>query len=327
MLRSMEKGEPEPNAGRIPGDARIRRMERLLALVMSLLYRRTSTVGELARDFHVSERTLYRNLGLLDAAGFPLVSSPGRGGGVGLPNGFRLERHLFSPQGLALFSESLGALSDLVGDETLSSDAALAEGLVPPESPERTLEIRWDHPGSAVPGPLLRRLSASIREGRCVRLDYSDREGGGTSREVEPLRLVHHGATWYLQAFCRLRDDYRSFRVSRIRSCDPLPSMFDRPRRLRDLPPFDLRDGADAAPVLRLSVDPRARDALSYLGASGTPPASDGRIELEIRWPVDRWLVSWLCGQAPDVRVVAPEGLRARVAERLREASRAYAEP
>ncbi|HNY32638.1 MAG TPA: HTH domain-containing protein, partial [Fibrobacteria bacterium] len=108
-------------------------MERLMALVMTLLYRRSATVPALAGRFCVSERTIYRDLALLDAAGFPVVSSPGRGGGVGLAKGFRLERQLFSGPALGVWSQSLRALADLSDDSTLDQAADLADGLVPPE--------------------------------------------------------------------------------------------------------------------------------------------------------------------------------------------------
>lgn len=48
-------------------------------------------------------------------------------------------------------------------------------------------------------------------------------------------------------------------------------------------------------------------------------------MEVEIHWPIDRWLERWLCGQAPDVLVLDPASLRDRIAGRLETASRAYA--
>lgn len=306
-------------------------MERLLALAMTLLYRRTATVPALAARFGVSERTIFRDLGLLDAAGLPLVSSPGRGGGIGLAKGFRLERQLFSERALGVWSESLRALSELAGDEALGAEADLAEGLLPdlPAAPPQAIEVRWDHAATESVKPFLRAAAAAIRDARVVEIEYADREGEVSRRAVEPLRLVHSGGTWYLQAWCRVRAAHRVFRVPRVRSWTVVDAAFDRLVRLRDLPAFDLLESASSHPAVRLAVLDPSPDLLAYLGDPPRLAGHDGRTELEIRWPVDGWLERWLCGQAPEVVVREPQELRDRVARRLEAAARAYggAEP
>lgn len=316
---------PRPRNARADTTAPSRHMERLLALAMTLLYRRTVTVPTLAARFGVSERTIFRDLGLLDAAGLPLVSSPGRGGGIGLAKGFRLERQLFSEHALGVWSDSLRALSELAGDDALGADADLAEGLLPegPANPS-PIEVRWDHAATESVKPFLREAASAIRDARVLEIDYRDRGGESSFRAIEPLRLVHSGGTWYLQAWCRLRSDYRLFRVPRVRSWSPGKDRFDRMARLRDLPLFDPTDTAAPVPVVRLAVTDPSPDLLDYLGDPPLIPGPDGRTELEIRWPVDGWLERWLCGQAPEVVVLEPEDLRAKVARRLEAAARAY---
>jgi predicted DNA-binding transcriptional regulator YafY len=303
-------------------------MERLLALAMTLLYRRTATVPTLAARFCVSERTIFRDLGLLDAAGLPLVSSPGRGGGIGLAKGFRLERQLFSENALGVWSDSLRALSELAGDEALGADADLAEGLLPdrPDSPS-AIEVRWDHTATESVKPFLRSAASAIRDAIVLEVDYRDRNGSISRRAIEPLRLVHSGGTWYLQAWCRMRSDYRLFRTPRVRSWSVGQIPFDRMARLRDLPAFDPFDTSRHIPIVRLAVTDPSSDLLAYLGDPPQISGQDGRIELEIRWPVDGWLERWLCGQAPEVTVLEPEDLRCRVAQRLEAAARAYEAP
>ena len=305
-----------------------RHMERLLALAMTLLYRRTATVPALAARFGVSERTIFRDLGLLGAAGLPLVSSTGRGGGIGLAKGFRLERQLFSEHALGVWSDSLRALSELAGDEALGADADLAEGLLPnhPASPS-AIEVRWDHAATGSVKPFLRAAASAIRDAHVLEIEYCDRDGETLRRTTEPLRLVHSGGTWYLQAWCQMRSAYRLFRAPRVRSWSVGQIPFDRMARLRDLPAFEPFDNSHRAPIVRLAATNPSPDLLAYLGDPPRTTGRDGRIELEIRWPVDGWLERWLCGQAPDVVVVEPEDLRIRVAKRLEAAARAYGAP
>lgn len=303
-----------------------RHMERLLALAMTLLYRRTTTVANLARRFAVTERTIFRDLALLDAAGLPLVSSPGRGGGIGLAKGFRLEQHLCSEHALGVWSDSLRALSELSGDDALSLDADLVEGLLPtkPVNPG-AIEVRWDHATTEAAKPFLRVAARAIRNAQVLDIAYRDREGTSTQRSIEPLRLVHSGGIWYLQAWCRVRSQYRVFRVPRIASWTTGQILFDRMERLRDLPPFDILDGSTAPPAIRLGLTSPSPDLLAYLGHPDTHPDPDGRWEIELHWPVDAWLLRWLCGQAPEVVVLEPASLREEVSRRLEAAHAAYA--
>lgn len=302
-------------------------MERLLALAMTLLYKRTATVPTLAKRFGVSERTIFRDLSLLDAAGLPVVSSPGRGGGIGLAKGFRLEKQLFSEQALAVWSDSLRALSELAGDDALSAAADLADGLLPdaPAVPG-AIEVRWDTPSTEHVKPILRSAARAIGGSQVLEIEYRDRDDVSSHRTIEPLRLVHFGASWYLQAWCRTREAYRLFRLQRIHSCESSPDTFDRISRLRDLPVFDLTDGSPPPPPVRLSLTTPSPDFLAYLGHPPVLAGPDGGMEVEIRWPIDTWLEKWLAGQAPEVLVREPASLRDRVARRLQDAARAYPE-
>ena len=90
--------------------------------------------------------------------------------------------------------------------------------------------------GPAVDGGLLTLLAEAARDRELVRFDYSDRSGQGSERKVEPYRLVNWGRRWYLVAFDPQRDDWRTFRVDRLRETRSTGHRF----RLRDLPAEDV---------------------------------------------------------------------------------------
>ena len=60
-----------------------------------------------------------------------------------------------------------------------------------------------------------------MRLGQVLRIDYVDRGGATTSRDIEPMGYVAKGSDWYLIAWCRLRDGIRAFRVDRISEATP----------------------------------------------------------------------------------------------------------
>ena len=81
-----------------------------------------------------------------------------------------------------------------------------------------------------------RAVRAALHARRVLLLDYVDREGAGTRREVEPAGLVRGTDGWYLVAWCRLRGDGRSFRLDRI-SHATVTGQPALPRVIRDLVP------------------------------------------------------------------------------------------
>lgn len=295
------------------------KIDRLLSIAMLLLHKRSTTVGALARQFGVAERTIYRDLAQLDCAGFQIESSPGRGGGIGLPAGFRLERVLLGRESFSIFASTLDALSGLFQESPLRGDA----DLLSEAADESFVRLDFDGAGFRELGPTLRALVAAQRESRCVALDYLDASGKPTRRTVEPLKLVFWNGDWYLQAWCRLREAYRLFRVRRIEDIDPRPDFFDRLSRLVDLPDLEFEPRPDE-PKIVLRVRSDRSDLARRFSAATLRNVSDDWVEIEIDWPIDEWLESHLAGMAPDVLVERPLDLRDRVRSRLEQGLAAY---
>jgi predicted DNA-binding transcriptional regulator YafY len=73
----------------------------------------------------------------------------------------------------------------------------------------------------------LAELRHAVNERRRSIIDYSDSEGRGTERTVKPLGLWFWGKTWTLAGWCELREDFRNFRVDRVRGLEVLDDRFE----------------------------------------------------------------------------------------------------
>ena len=188
---------------------------RLFELLYLLVERRALTAGELAERFEVSERTIYRDVDALSAAGVPVYTQRGQGGGIRLMDQFVLDRCLLSPreQDEVLFAlRALLSTGGLEGAEALERLSALfrreAEGWV---------EVDFTDWGS---GEQERENFRIVREGilgrRLLDFTYYASSGTRTRRRVEPGKLVFKSGCWYLQAFCLARRDWRIFRLARM---------------------------------------------------------------------------------------------------------------
>jgi predicted DNA-binding transcriptional regulator YafY len=295
------------------------RLDRLLGIVLHLLDAGQASAGELARRFSTSERTIYRDMEALSLAGIPLVSLPGAGGGYQLAERYSLDRGFLSAAELASLRAVLGPLARASGDEKLALAlgklAALGgpeETLLPPPITVSPFPWGWE-PGPPAPFALLRR---AIDARRLVRLDYSGQRSRDEGRVVEPFTLLLGGQSWYLHAFCRLRDGFRLFRLSRIESAEVLEEGFDPHARLPCPPPWGRDWGMDSVVDVTIRLPESAR--LLVLdrfprGASRELPG--GGWEVRLRWPEGDDLVRYLLGFGRECEVIAPAALRRKLME------------
>jgi predicted DNA-binding transcriptional regulator YafY len=184
------------------------RADRLLSLVLLLQARGSVTAGSLAVELGVSVRTVYRDLAALGAAGIPVITESGPGGGCKLMDGYRFPlRGLRPDEAEALLM--LG-VPDVVRELGLDRAVAAAHrqirvtaGTLAHPGAGGTL-VHLDMPrwfGSQEEVPCLRDLAQALRLGRMVRFGYRHRDGsGGEPRVFGPLGLVNKAGAWYLVA-------------------------------------------------------------------------------------------------------------------------------
>lgn len=93
------------------------KLERLLSIIILLLNRRLVQAKELAERFEVSVRTIYRDIDAINMAGIPIVTYQGTNGGIGLAEGYRLDRNVLTNDELAAIFTALQSISTSYGNE------------------------------------------------------------------------------------------------------------------------------------------------------------------------------------------------------------------
>ncbi|GAA4942514.1 YafY family protein [Streptomonospora halophila] len=199
--------------------------ERVLRL-LALLQRRPSwTAAEIAAELGVTDRSVRRDVERLRALGYPVQAAPGVGGGYQLGAGTRLPPLLFDDEEATATAVSLRLASG--GTVAGASEAALRalaklDQVMPPRL---RAEVRAVHgateilvgPGVEVDAEVLVTLARACRDAVRVRFGYVGRDGQESERTVEPVRMVTTGRRWYLMAWDPDRDDWRTFRLDRMR--------------------------------------------------------------------------------------------------------------
>src|SRR5262245_31142274 len=199
------------------------RAKRLLSLLLQLQNRGHATAAELAEELGVSLRTVYRDLDALAAAGIPVTTERGPGGGCRLLNGYRTQlTGLDEGEAEALF---LAGLPGPAAELGLGSVLARAQRKVLAALPARLRAAaslanqrfhldphRWFEP--APEHPSLESIAVAVWSDRALRFAYERNDGARVEREADAIALGLKAGLWYFVG--RVGGDLRVYRVSRM---------------------------------------------------------------------------------------------------------------
>ena len=341
------------------------RADRLVSLVLLLQARDGATARALATELEVSVRTVYRDLEALAAAGVPVVTSSGPGGGCRLMEGYRFPlRGLRPEEAEALLILGVPSVLREIGlDRALDAahrqirvTAGLTSGAGPPArrpGPDGSdaVLVHLDMPrwfGGQEDVPSLRDLAQALRFGRRLALWYrphggrDDETGEAESRVVGPLGLVNKAGTWYLVASLADTGEppvVRVFRAGRITRARVLAEPFERPAGF-ELAAFWSQWSAEfQASRPRLQVTLRASpQALAAFGEifgqacgpaleAALPPDEHGWRVVTLSFEHERAAAHRLAGFGDQVEVLTPPSVRAILVTTAEQILRRYHAP
>jgi predicted DNA-binding transcriptional regulator YafY len=309
------------------------RVDRLMAYLLLFQSRGRVRAADFAERFEISERTVYRDVQALSEAGVPIVALPGKG--YMLAQGYYLPPIAFTPDEAKALTLSLGMMGSLASPGPTRDAASTAMDkikVILPGATRREVEallavVRvYSNPAArlTLDDRKLFDLQRAIQDRRVVHLRYHALTTNQvTERDVEPLELVLADRSWILDAYCRLRQASRGFRLNRIDDYRVLPERYaPRPpepqERRSDLLRVVVRFDRE---VIRWVQE---RQHFSHSARETEAEQAGGSDErLMVYRPrtfdaIDGWLLSW--GDA--FEVLSPPELRRHleaVADRIRE--------
>lgn len=174
-------------------------------------------------------------------------------------------------------------------------------------------------------------IAAALLGRHRLRIEYRARSNGDASqREISPQRLTHYRDNWYLDAWCHLRDELRSFAVDAIKTVKTIDSVAcDIPETKLDAAlgaGYGIFAGAQVQWATLIFTPERAR----WVAAEHWHPEQqgsfldDGSYQLRLPYSNDPELIMDILKYGPDCEVVAPAGLREKVVGLLKSAVGRY---
>lgn len=204
-------------------DKETSRLSRLIAILTQLQSKRLLTSSEFAKKFEVSVRTIYRDIQTLQQAGVPIITEEGKG--YSLMDGYRLPPIMFTESEANAFitAEKLVLVNR---DESFVKN--YAAGVVKIKSVLRNItkdraallteRVAFEqNSNNDFNSNLLSSIQLALTSFTVIRIDYNSGNNEITERNVEPFAVINKvGESWYLIGWCRLRKDFRLFRLDRI---------------------------------------------------------------------------------------------------------------
>ena len=295
---------------------------RLFEIVYLLLERGDWTAAALAAHFEVSPRTIYRDVDILSGAGIPVYAAKGKGGGIRLLPDFVLNKSLLSEkeQDEILFAlHSLRAANAVDEPDLLPRLSALfhREGA-------DWIDVEFSGWGGKTEREKFALVKQGILERQVLCFTYYAANGEETQRIVEPVRLSFMSHSWYLQAYCRLRRQYRTFKVSRMAELSLTGKRF-LPREEsapKTAPPLS---SSWNAVCLELRFSPRAAYRLwDMFAGEDIRRQEDGSYLVTVCYPEDAWVYGQLLSFGAEVEVLSPPHVRRVLREQAEKIAALY---
>ncbi|HGD1610437.1 MULTISPECIES: helix-turn-helix transcriptional regulator [Streptococcus] len=199
---------------------------RLFKILYYVLEKGKVTANELAEKYEVSIRTIYRDIDVLSSAGIPIYATQGKGGGIEIADDFVLKKSFLSEneqEQILIALKGLELTNKEYENELLTKLTALFK-----TKNTNWIEVdftNWQRSKSY--DELFKDIKSAIINKNIVSFTYFSSNKKETSREVKPIRLLFKGWDWYVYAFCLSRNDFRYFKLSRIKEFEILSNTFE----------------------------------------------------------------------------------------------------
>lgn len=294
---------------------------RYFQMMYLLLEKGHMTAPELAEYFEVSVRTIYRDIDILSTTGIPIYAAQGKGGGIFIQDNFVLNKSILSEEEQKQILMALQGIRIIKEENTTVLLSKLS-------SVFQKQNINWfefDFSSWTKTGAtkeVFHVLQSAIFKSKQVSFNYFNGKGESFHRIVEPLKLVFKSYDWYLYGFCTMRNDFRFFKLTRIRDLEITKTDYHRtvPKEI-----FSRSDKFEMDMIqVTLLFDQIMAVQVYEKFDDEVIVKQDGHLLVETLMPNNELLFSYILSCGDKVEVIAPSQIRSLVSKRAQSIVEKY---
>ena len=298
------------------------KINRLIEIIIILLNKDIVTAKELSYKFNVSIRTIYRDIEELSLSGVPIFMSKGNGGGISLLEDYTFNKAIISEkdkEGLIVALKTLQATKYPEIDDTLNKLGSTFKKF----NMEEWIEVDFSYWGDLKLDNRFDDIKIAILERKLISFRYVNSNSISINRTVEPHKLIFKSKEWYLWGFCKVRNDFRIFKINRIKNLELSNKSFvrrnnslkidDRKNVKLDVVNLKLRFNAD---VLYKIYD--------FYEEENIKKNDDGTYDVSVSYPKGQWVYDHILSYGSSVKVLEPNYIKEEIVNILNKTLELY---
>lgn len=289
--------------------------DRLYALTLYLLNHGKTSASELARRFEVSVRTIQRDMDALCQAGIPICAVTGANGGYEILNAFKMNNQLASEDEYAYIATAINGLKTVTNHPIANHIYEKVTAISKHSNMGMILDFSVLREGD---GKLLQKLQSAVKNKQAVKFSYTNNKGETRSHYVEPIAVIYKWYAWYLLAYNRDKQDYRTYKLVRMEEVSITEDKFTKEHLAAEeiLNACDnAYKGKEISTKIRLKCHGNAICRIKeYLNGQVVESAENGTAIVDI-YVVEneQWWIGVVLSQGKDIEVMEPEHIRKRI--------------
>lgn len=296
-------------------------INRLFEIVYLLLGKNTITAKELSEHFGVSVRTIYRDIDILSTANIPIYTNKGKGGGISLLDNFVLDKSILSEEEQ---NQILFALQSLEKLDVSNEIKALEKiSLLFNKTNRSWIEVEFSNWGTEkTQNNKFENIKQAILNKKVIEFIYYNSYGEETKRQVEPLQIWFKDKAWYIKAFCRLKQNYRIFKIARIKNIKILEETFE-----RELPKEQKQEEVHTLKTISLELEitkEKAYRVYDEFEKENIKEKQDGSFIVNIDYPENDWVYEYILSYGEHIKVIKPEYAKNIIKEKIKKMTKNY---
>lgn len=291
------------------------KIERLYAITVYLLNHGRTSAGELAKYFEVSLRTIQRDIDSLCLAGIPIISAAGAAGGYEISDRFKIDQEFATSDD---YSYILTALQGLISATDNQKAKHTLEKIVHVSNPNDNgiiLDFSVLREGDQI---TLQMLQTAVIEKRTVAFKYTNNNNETRIHSVEPIAVIYRWYAWYLLAYSKTKNDYRTYKLVRMSNLEITDQPFVKKHETADiiLKNTDKTDSRQYIDVLIKCKEVSKSRVIEYLNGTIIEEFSNGDTLMKLTVVEnEHFWIGTLLSLSDNVEVIAPEEVRKRLLE------------
>lgn len=293
---------------------------RLFEIVYILMQKKKITAKELADKFEVSTRTIYRDIETLSRANIPIYAIKGKDGGIGLLDEYVLNKSILTEEEQNQILCALQGMKKIVGKD----EKDILEKLSIIFNKKVNDWIRIDFSNWSKDNAQEKRfeiIKSAILNKQLIEFTYYNSNGEESKRTVEPLQIWFKDKSWYLISYCTLKQDYRIFKIARIKEIKILEEHFE--RELTKEKKEEKYNFKIIELELKISKEMAYR-VYDEFESEEITKKEDGSFIIKVKYPENEWIYGYILSFGEHIKVLSPDRVKYVIKDKLEKTLKNY---